>query len=346
MAVKRQFEASVNRLKRRLLLLALAIAAALAAGTVGFTLLEGYAPFDAFYMTLTTITTVGYAEIRHLDRAGRIFNSFVIVFGVTTIFFAIGAMTQTVIELELGEFFGKRRMKRMIDKLEKHYIVCGYGRVGRAAAFELQQAGVPLVAVDRNPDKVERAIQSGAPALAGDSTQDAILEAAGVRRARGLIAALATDADNLFLILSAKTLNPALKVAARVGDENAEDKLRRAGADIVFAPYTHAGHQLALSLLRPHVLQFIDAATKNIGLDVGLEQMRVSAGSELASKSLKQVQLRRDLGVIVLAIRKASGEMLFNPPAEATLEAGDFLIVMGERDDLRKLEGLLAEVTA
>ena len=336
----------MERLRRRLLWLVLLIAAALASGTIGFTLIEGFDPFDAFYMTLTTITTVGYAEIQHLSRAGRVFNSFVIVFGVTTMFFAIGAMTQTVIEMELGEFFGKRRMKRMIDKLEKHYIVCGYGRVGRAAMGELRQEGVAVVVVDRNPEKVERAIRDGVPALCGDSTQDASLEEAGVRNAKGLIAALATDADNLFLILSAKTLNPVLKVAARAGDEKAEEKLRRAGADTVFAPYTHAGHQLALSLVRPHVLQFLDVATKNIGLDVCLEQMRVSAGSEMASKSLKQVQVRRDLGVIVLAIRKGDGEMLFNPPAEAVLEAGDFLIVMGEHESVRKLEARLAGVEA
>jgi len=336
----------MERLRRRLVWLVLLIAAALASGTIGFTLIEGFDPFDAFYMTLTTITTVGYAEIQHLSRAGRVFNSFVIVFGVTTMFFAIGAMTQTVIEMELGEFFGKRRMKRMIDKLEKHYIVCGYGRVGRAAMGELRQEGVAVVVVDRNPEKVERAIRDGVPALCGDSTQDASLEEAGVRNAKGLIAALATDADNLFLILSAKTLNPVLKVAARAGDEKAEEKLRRAGADTVFAPYTHAGHQLALSLVRPHVLQFLDVATKNIGLDVCLEQMRVSAGSEMASKSLKQVQVRRDLGVIVLAIRKGDGEMLFNPPAEAVLEAGDFLIVMGEHESVRKLEARLAGVEA
>ena len=336
----------MERLRRRLLWLVLLIAAALASGTIGFTLIEGFDPFDAFYMTLTTITTVGYAEIQHLSRAGRVFNSFVIVFGVTTMFFAIGAMTQTVIEMELGEFFGKRRMKRMIDKLEKHYIVCGYGRVGRAAMGELRQEGVAVVVVDRNPEKVERAIRDGVPAFCGDSTQDASLEEAGVRNAKGLIAALATDADNLFLILSAKTLNPVLKVAARAGDEKAEEKLRRAGADTVFAPYTHAGHQLALSLVRPHVLQYLDVATKNIGLDVCLEQMRVSAGSEMASKSLKQVQVRRDLGVIVLAIRKGDGEMLFNPPAEAVLEAGDFLIVMGEHESVRKLEARLAGVEA
>ena len=168
----------------------------------------------------------------------------------------------------------------MIDKLEKHYIVCGYGRVGRAATRELR-AG-------RRPDR-RRGPQSGkggarhargpARRCAADSTQDSTLEQAGVRRAKGLIAALATDADNLFLILSAKTLNPELKVAARVGEEEAEQKLRRAGADTVFAPYTNAGHHMALSLVRPHVVQFLDAATRDIGLNLRLEQIRVSEGS-------------------------------------------------------------------
>lgn len=332
----------MDRLKRRLLLIGLAILAALVIGTAGFTLIEGWPPFDSFYMTLITITTVGYREVHELDHAGRVFNSVLIVFGVTTMFFAIGAMTQTVIELELGEFFDKRRMKRMIDKLEKHYVVCGYGRVGRAAARKLQQAGVPLLIIDRNPEKVDRAIRAGLLAVAGDSTRDEILQQAGVPRARGLVAALATDADNLFLILSAKTQNPMLNVAARVGEEDAEDKLRRAGADTVFAPYTNAGHQLALSLLRPHVVRFLDVATESIGLDVGFEQVRVAESSEFPGKSIKQLQLRRDLGVIVLAIRKSSGQMLFNPPADAVLEGGDYLVVMGEHEHLRKLESLLA----
>ncbi len=336
----------MDRLKRRLVYIAIAMVAVLGLGTFGFTAIEGWAPFDSFYMTLITMTTVGYREVHELSHAGRIFNSVVIVFGVTTMFFAIGAMTQTVIELELGEFFEKRRMKRMIDKLEQHYIVCGFGRVGRSAAAELHQAGAPTVVVDRNPEKVERALRSGMLAVVGDSTRDQTLTDLRIARAKGLVAALATDADNLFLILSAKGLNPALKVAARAGEEGSEDKLRRAGADTVFAPYRNAGHQLALSLLRPHVLQFLDVATRHIGLDVGLEQVRVSEGCEFVSKSLKQVQLRRDLGVIVLAIRKADGQMLFNPPAEAILEGGDFLVVMGEPDNLRKLEILLAGVHA
>jgi voltage-gated potassium channel len=334
----------MEKLKRRLLYLAAAIALVLAMGTAGFILIAGYPPFDAFYMTLTTIATVGYREIHELNTAGRIFNSFVIIFGVSTMFFGIGLMTQTIVELEFSEFFGKRRTKRMIEKLEKHYIVCGYGRVGRSAAAELQRAGVPLVVVDRNPERVERAGRAGLLAVAADSTHDQTLVEVGVSRAAGLIAALATDADNLFLILSAKGLNPSLKVAARAGEEEAEQKLRRAGADTVFAPYTNAGQQLALALVRPHVVQFLGLATQSLGLDVGLEQLRVAEESEFANKSLRQVQLRRDLGIIVLAIRRAGGAMLFNPPADAVLGGGDYLVVMGERESLRKAETLLAGV--
>jgi voltage-gated potassium channel len=332
----------MGRFQRRFLFLLIAIALCLGAGTVGFTLIEGWPPFDAFYMTLTTITTVGYGEVHPLSQTGRIFNSFLIAFGVSTIFFGIGAMTQTIVELQLSEFFGKRRIKRMIDKLDKHYLVCGFGRVGRSAAAELQRAGAPLVVIDRNPDKIARAQRAGMLAILGDSTQDDTLVEAGIARAKGLVAVLATDSDNLFLILSAKVMNPLIAVAARVGEEQAEQKLRRAGAETVFSPYASAGHQLALSLLRPHVIEFLDIATKSVGLDVGLEQLQVTGGSEFAGKSLKQIQLRREQGVIVLAIRKANGEMVFNPPADALLVSGDFLVAMGEHDDLRALEAMLA----
>ena len=334
----------MDRLKRRFLYIGAAILLALLAGTVGFTLLEKeYSPFDAFYMTLTTMTTIGYQEVRPLHAAGRVFNCFLIAYGVTVMFFAIGAMTEAVLETELPELFGRRRVRRMIDKLQDHYIVCGFGRVGRAAAFELERARVPFVMVDRDPERVERAMRSGMLAVNADSTRDQTLEEAGVRRARGLIAALATDADNLFVILSAKNLNPRLKVAARAGEEEAEEKLRRAGADVVFAPYSNAGHQLALSLLRPHVVQFLDVATRSLGLDVGIEQVRVAASSEFVSRSLRQLQVRRELGTIVLAIRKADGQMQFNPPADAVVEADDYLIVMGEPENLRRLESMLTE---
>ena len=333
----------MNRLTRRFVLIVVAIVATLSIGTVGFTVVDGYSPFDAFYMTLTTMTTVGYGEIHPLSHAGRVFNSFLIVFGVTTIFIAIGAMTQTIIELEFGDAIGKRRNKRMIDKLQDHYIICGFGRVGRGAAQELSHAGVPFVVVDINPDRVERAMHAGMLAVAADSTHDETLRLVGIERARGLVAALATDADNLFVLLSAKGINPGIYVATRAAEEGAEAKMRRAGADAVFAPYAMTGHRLAQSLLRPHVVQFLDFTTKDVGEDVAIEQVRVSGSSEMVSKTIKEMQLRKEVGVIVMAIRKESGEMVFNPPAETAVQGGDYLIVMGRPGNLRTLETLLAE---
>ena len=332
----------MSRLARRFLLPISAIAATLTIGTLGFTLIAGYPPFDAFYMTLTTMTTVGYAEIHPLNHVGRVFNSFLIVFGVTTMFIAIGAMTQTIIEQELGNAIGKRRNRRMIDKLKDHYIVCGFGRVGRGAAAELHHAGVPLVVVDMNPERVELAIGAGMLAVAGDSTRDETLRQLGIERARGLVAALSTDADNLFVLLSAKGLNPGIYVAARAAEESAEGKMRRAGADAVFAPYSITGHRLAQSLLRPHVVQFLDLTTKDIGMDVSIEQVRVSETSEAVSKTLKDLQVGRQLGVIVMAIRASDGNMLFNPPADTAVRGGDYLIVMGPMHNLRALENLVA----
>ncbi len=333
----------MNRLTRRFVLMVVAIVTTLSIGTAGFAVIDGYPLFDAFYMTLTTMTTVGYGEIHPLSHAGRVFNSFLIVFGVTTIFIAIGAMTQTIIELEFGDAIGKRRKKRMIDNLKDHYIICGFGRVGNGAAQELSHAGVPFVVVDINPARVERATLAGMLAVAADSTHDETLRLVGIERARGLVSALATDADNLFVLLSAKGLNPGIYVATRAAEEGAEAKMRRAGADAVFAPYSITGHRLAQSLLRPHVVQFLDLTTKDVGDDIAIEQVRVSRASQMVSKTIKEMQLGKEVGVIVMAIRKETGEMVFNPPAETAVEGGDYLIVMGRPGNLRSLETLLAE---
>jgi len=336
----------MGRSSTRLFALAGAIVLLLVVGTTGFVLIEGYPPFDAFYMTLITLTTVGYFEVKPLSQAGRIFNSVLILVGVTTLFLAIGAVAQAMVQFALQEYFEKRRAKKMIDKLSNHYIICGFGRVGRSAAEQFRSAGVPFVVVDHQPQRVEDALRSQMLAVVADATKDETLLDAGVRRARGLVAALRTDADNLFVILSAKTLNPTLNVAARAGDEGSELKLQRAGADVVFAPYVATGHHLAQALLRPHVTHFLEFTTRSVGLDVGIEQVRVAEDAEFVSRSLKDVQLRRDLGVIVLAIRRADGTMTFNPPAEATINGGDYLIVMGEQTNLQKLEKVAAGARA
>jgi len=336
----------VERFRNRLLLIVISLLVIITGGTIGFIFTDNYTPFDAFYMTIITISTVGYAEVHPLSHAGRVFNSFLIFFGVTIMLLAVGGMTQAIIELELNQYFGKRRNKKMIDKLRDHYIICGFGRVGRGAAAELKRAGVPFVVVDKNEDRVEWAMKDGMLAALADATDDGTLRDAGIERARGLIATLQSDADNLFVILSAKALKPTLLVSARIASEQTERKMRLAGADYVFAPYDMTGNRMAQVMLKPHVFQFIDFTTKGIGLDVGIEQLRVGARSELASKSLEELRIRKELGVIVLAIRKSDGRMLFNPPADAAIESGDFLIVMGESSHLQRLETMLTEVRA
>ena len=330
----------MGHLRRRLILIGTALALVLSFGTVGFMSIEHYPVFDAFYMTLTTVTTVGYAEIRGLSHAGRVFNSFLILIGVTTIFLAVGAMTQTVIELELNQFFGKRRVKNMIDKLENHIILCGFGRVGRGAAEELRKAGASFVVIDNNEERVERAIKTGMLAVLADASRDETLLDVGIARAKGLIATLASDADNLFVILSAKTLNPNLQLSARIAEESSEVKMRRAGADFVFAPYNSTGHRMAQALLKPHVLQFLDFTTQQ-GVEVEIEQVRITESSAFAGRQLGDIDIRREAGVAILAVRKANGEMLANPSSDLRIDAGDHLIAMGEARNLRKLEQLL-----
>jgi voltage-gated potassium channel len=330
-----------SRLIRRVIVIAGLLGFILILGTAGFQLIEGYSWFDGFYMTLTTITTVGYQEVRPLSHAGRVFNSFLILFGVTAMFLAVGAMTQTIIELELQDGYGKRRKRRMIENLHDHFIVCGFGRVGRNACDEFERAKASFLVIDRNEERVAKAVNAGRLAILADATQDDSLRQAGVLRAKGLIAALPSDAENLFIILSAKALNPKLTVVTRVSEEEAGEKLRRAGADTVLTPYTMAGRQLADALLRPHVVEFLDFARSNVGPEITMEEVCVSSNGESSRRTLGELLKLRRSGAIVLAIRKQGGETIFNPSSEVEISAGDFLIVMGERSSLLELEQIL-----
>ena len=331
---------------RRVSIVLAAIVATLGVGTAGFILVAGYPVFDAFYMAMITMTTVGYMEVHPLSAPGRVFNSFYMFLSVSTLLLTLGVVTQGIIEAQLGSLLERRRMRKMIDQLRGHFIVCGFGRVGRGAAQELREAGVRLLIVDKREDRVEWAMRNGYLAVLGDSTRDETLNEAGVTRAVGLITALATDADNLFAVISAKTLNPNIHVAARAAEEEAERKMRQVGADSVFAPYTMTGTRLAQSLLKPHVRQFLDFTTTHLGPSVSIEQIEVLAGCELVGHTLKDLKIGRELKVIVLGIRRASGEMIFNPSADAVVEASDFLIVMGEVEPLRRLEARVGGVAS
>lgn len=327
--------------KRFAALLAVVIVTLLV-GCAGYVLIDHYPWFDAFYMAAITMTTVGYGEVRPLSHAGRIFNSGYLIMSASVLLLVVGVTTHSIIEMQLGNVLGRRRVKRMIEQLQGHYIVCGFGRVGRGAAEELKSSGVAVVVVDRREDRVEWASRQGYLAMLGDSTRDETLKEAGIHRAGGVIAALATDADNLFAVISAKSLNSRLRIGARAAEEEAEKKMRQVGADVVFAPYRITGTRIAQSLLKPHVHQFLDFATASLGPAVRMEQIAVPPECDLVRKSLADLRIRSELKVIVLAIRRRDGHMVFNPGAETIIEPNDALIVMGEDEPLRRLEARVA----
>src|SRR5262245_930170 len=306
----------------------------------GYSLVEGWALFDSFYMTMITLTTVGYGEVHPLSFRGRVFTSFLMLTGVTTVFASIAVMGDMLLRMEMTDYFGRKRRDRMLKDISGHYIVCGAGRVGRAVIHELLRSQATVVLIDNNVERAKWATDKSVITMVGDATKDEILKQARVSTAKGLVAAIASDAENVYVTLSAKVLNPQLVIAARASDEQAEEKLRRAGATTVFTPYSFIGHRLAQSMLRPHVATFLDVASafRQSDLDLEIEQFQIEPSSFLVSRTLEELRLGSKYGVIVLAIQRQSGQMQFNPAADLRIEAGDVLIAMGERAKLKRLE--------
>lgn len=331
----------MNRPAKQMLLIVSLLTAVLTMGTVGYHVVEGWAWFDSFYMALTSLTTVGYQEVHPLSQTGRVFTSILLIVGVTVVFTSIGIMGDLVLQLELGNHFGRRRTLRMLDNISNHYIVCGAGRVGRGVISELEQSGARVVLVDNRPERAAWAEARGIPTVIADASADQTLLQAGIKKALGLVAAIGTDAENVYVTLSARVLNPQLRIAARASNEQAEEKLRRAGASTVFTPYTFIGHRLAQALLRPHVLSFLDVTSAFRGssdLEIDIEQIRVSDKTFCAGKTIEESGLRQKFGVILLAIMRAGGKMEFNPSGKTPIEAGNVLIAMGERSMLKRME--------
>lgn len=306
-------------------------------GTAGFHYIEGWPWFDGLYMVVTTLTTIGYQEVHPLSHAGRLFNVGIIVAGVALVFLAIGALTQALLEFELQSFFGRRRMERDIGRLSGHYIICGAGRVGRSAARELARKPVPFVILEQNEVKLQRYAGENWLMHVGDATQEQTLRDVRIDQAQGLVAATTTDATNLYIVLTARSLNPRLKIIARASEEDAEKHLLTAGADSVVSPYSFAGQRIAQSFLRPHVVSFLDTATTHLGLDLEIGEIPVGVSSSFVGQTIEKSRIRQDRGVIVLAIKREKG-MRFNPSPEDLIQPGDFLIAMGEPAQLRQLE--------
>lgn len=307
-------------------------------GVVGFRLIEGWGWLDSVYMVVMTMATVGYKEVHELSQAGRIFNLFLMVFGVGAVFFTIGMLTQTLLEFELERVFGKKKMQREIEKLSGHYILCGAGRVGHSAARELARKPVPFVVIEADRKRLDDEPVEWLK-LEGDATQEKVLRQAGIERAAGLVAATTTDATNIYIVLTARGLNPKLKIIARASEEDAEKHLRTAGADSVISPYKSAGHRVAQSFLRPNVVDFLDIAVdRELHEEMVIEEILVDGRSRLAGTSVGTSYIHRDMGIMILAIKRADGRPCFNPKADEPIQAGDNLIVMGEAAKMPMLE--------
>ena len=306
-------------------------------GSIGFMLIEHWSFLDSIYMTIITITTTGFEEVHPLTHSGRIFTIVLLVMGIGSIAYTGGRAAQLLIE---NQIIRRRRMSKKLEELKGHYIVCGYGRMGRYICEELSSAKVEFIVIENEPNKIDRLIEMNFLYISGDATSDEILTMAGVMKAKGLVAVLSNDAENVFTTLSAKVLNPSLYVVARAVEEETESKLKKAGANRVVKPYEIGGNRMAELLLRPGVIEFIDVVAREKNVDLSMEELAVSEKSNLIGKTLAELPIRKDLNIIIVSINKLKGGFIYNPKSSTVIEQNDKLIALGEKVNLAELSKL------
>jgi voltage-gated potassium channel len=295
-------------------------------------------------MTAITITTVGYFEVHPLSTLGRVFTVFIIFTGVGAFFYAFTLFMALLAGGGLFERRERKRLARMLDNLTDHFILCGFGRMGEIIAREFARQHVPFVVIERSAARMHLAMEEGFLVVEADASSEEVLRRVRIDRARGLVAAVSTDAENVYAVLSARLLKPDLFIVGRAESEDARTKLKRAGADRVISPYHLGGLQLAQTALRPAVVDFVQLATSSENMDLNLEQVHITAGSPLAGRNLIEAGLRQRFGVVVVGIRRADGKMDFNPEPETNIRAGDDLVVLGRAGSLKELEAAATRV--
>ena len=308
-------------------------------GTIGFHFIEGWPVADSLYVTVQTLTTVGYGDVTPHTGTGRFFAVTVMLIGAGGVALAVSTIVQSVVQSELVATFGQRRLSRKMSKLRDHYIICGSGRVGSHLVREMLRTNVPFVVIEKDPQRAAEFSQRGVHVLVNDATLEESLREVGVERARGLAACLPDDADNIYVVLTARDLNPRLHIVARAAEEQAEAKLLRAGANHVVAPTIIGGHRMAVALTKPAVSEFMDSIAAN-ELGLGFEQVEVDAASPLVGQELRSTSIRSELDVVIVSIRRQSGDVVFNPASDAKIGAGDILIAIGHAESLTKLNHL------
>ncbi len=309
-------------------------------GTYGYTVIEHWPFFDSLYMTVMTVTTVGFGEVHPLSEGGRWFTIVLMLGGIFTLFYAAGAIIRSIVSGEVQAAYGSQRMERSLAEMRDHLIVCGFGRMGRLVCKDFSAERTPFVVIERNAELLADFPHELGVALHGDATSDDVLRKVGIERARALVTLAGSDADNLYITMSARLMSERLFIVARAEDERAEQKLLRAGANRVISPYTIGGSRVAQAVLRPTVVDFIELATRTEHLEIQIEETRIAPTSSLAGKQLRESHLREHYGVIIVAIKNVAGRMVFNPPGETVLAANDILIVLGSREQLDHLDKL------
>jgi voltage-gated potassium channel len=296
---------------------------------------------DAFYMTIITLATVGYGEVHQISDTGRIFTIILIVAGVGYFMYVVGLIVQFLVEDRIRVILGRRKLDKQIAKLKDHYIICGYGRIGRVLARYLTERYLDVVIIEKNADRQAAMDEDGVLYLVGEATDESLLLRAGIRSAKGLITAVATDADNVFLTLIAKQLNPDLFIVARAIQNTAKRTLQAAGAAKVISPYDLGARRMAHAILRPTVIKFLELAFTDESTDIMMEEIRVRSTSSLLNVALKDSGIRQRLDLIILTIKKADGQLIFNPKADTRIETDDTLVVVGQAKSVNQLEKMM-----
>jgi len=310
-------------------------------GIGGFMVIEGWNFFDSLYMVVITLATVGFGETHPLTFHGRIFTIVLILVWAGIGFYALSSIIQPIIEGEIRKVLGRKKLEKEIRNLKDHYIVCGFGRMGNYISQELRNASVSYIIIEKDEHLREKLERENYLYLYGNASEDEVLIEAGVKKARGLVAVVASDADNVYITLTARQLNPNLFILARSTNESSERKLQQAGANKVISPYQMGAVRMVQAILRPAVLDFIEIAFHGKSMELQCEEFLVKPTSSLVGSSLQEAEIRKNLGVIIVAIKETSGKMVFNPSRDVRINAGDTLITLGEKKDLVRLEKIL-----
>jgi voltage-gated potassium channel len=333
------FEIASMNIERQIGKVVLTFVLVIVFGVVGLMTIEGWSFLDALYMTITTISTVGYREIRPLSTTGTVFIIVFIIAGVGAFLFIVTTLAEYVVSGHLKGALEKKRMKKMIGKHRGHYLVCGFGRVGQQVALDLKREGMDFVIIDVNPSALGKCARLGYLYVEGSASNDAVLKEAGIMEAAGLVSAIDSDAENVYVTLSAKSLRKDLYVVARASSEEAEYKLMKAGADRVISPYSLGGRRLAGMLLRPNVVDFLELVMHSGDMDLFIEEIVVGEGFPLEGATIGQAKEKKEMGVNILAVKsKRENKIIANPHDSVRIERGDLLIILGPKERLKALE--------